>query len=146
MSEPSRGQTQTRRLPITIAWWYQQPHIADNYGAPTPQTVSHFARFIEIVSLTTILLGSRCTTKHRLPCFDRSFLWSSAVRKRSEGKGEGDADGQGQAEARVHRAFARGRRLELGTDERSFRLGTARGILFPTRREVHKSRDGIRQH
>ena len=90
------GKTLTDR----VAWRYPQLHATQDYGIQLPHTVSHFARLIEVVSLTAILPGSRCTTKYRRPNPYRLLFWASAVQSECEGEGEGDAEGQRQTETR----------------------------------------------
>jgi hypothetical protein len=125
---------------------YQLPHTPENYGGALLQTVSRFARPVEIISLIAVLPGPRCTTKHRLPRPDRLLFWTPAVKERREGEGEDDTEGQRQAGTWFRRAFARGRQLELGGGEGSSPLGNVRGVPPPTCREVYKSRDGFRHN
>lgn len=88
-----------------------------NDGIPLPHTVSHFAHLYR--------LGLRCSTKCRFPHPSRSLS-----RTRCKGEMKSDAKGQRQTGTRSAWPFARGHRLELGTDEGSLRLGSARGIPF----------------
>ena len=138
------GLRQNECSPILIEWQYQQPRTTETYRAPAPQTVSPFARLVETLSLTGTIIGSRCTTKHRLSFPDRSVPRTPKVRRR-EGKRKGDPGGQRQSESQFRRTFARRRRLELGTDEGPLCLGIARGVPPQTSREVYKSRDGFRR-
>lgn len=141
MSEPSGRQARARRLPVTIAWWYQQPGTTENHGKFIPQTVNYSPHPAEIISLIAVLPGPRCTTKH---CPDRSLFRTPAVRQRSKMEGEGNVHGQRQAE--TYRTSVRGHRLELGTDGGSALPGLARRIRCAAQRRAHKSRGGFRQH
>ena len=69
---------------------HQQPPTADTRGGSSLQTVSHLIQLVRVISSTTTLPGSQCTTQHRPSYFNRSLFWTPTTQKRKGDEGKSD--------------------------------------------------------